>query len=68
MTMGAPDSTPLSALMYRGLGGVLGYLMSKYFGMGPVGQVVTTLMGVGLGNAFNNQLNKPKMPTGWMEI
>ena len=34
MTQGAPDSTPLSALMYRGLGGVFGYLMSKYFGMG----------------------------------
>jgi hypothetical protein len=68
LTGGMPQSTPLSALMYRGLGGVLGWLISKYFGLGAVGQVVTTLAGMGIGNALNKQLNKPKTPFGWMQI
>lgn len=56
------SSTPISALMYKGLGGALGYLISKYFGMGPVGQVISAVAGYGLGKVLNNQLNKPINP------
>jgi len=61
----ANESTPLSALMMRGLGGIIGWLISKYFGMGVVGQMVSTVAGFGLGSVINNQLNKPKDPSGW---
>ena len=37
----ANESTPLSALMLKGLGGTIGWLISKYFGMGPVGQLIS---------------------------
>jgi len=58
----ASSSTPISTLMARGLGGMIGWLISKYFGMGPVGQLISSLAGFGLGNAINNQLNKPPDP------
>lgn len=58
----ASSSTPLSALMMKGLGGVLGYLLSKYFGMSPMGQLISTVAGYGLGSALNNYLNKPPDP------
>lgn len=56
------SNTPISALMYKGLGGALGYLISKYFGMGPVGQVISAIAGYGLGKVLNDQLNKPVNP------
>jgi len=59
MTGYANESTPLSALMIKGLGGTIGWLISKYFGMGPVGQVLSAIGGFGLGTVINNQLNKP---------
>ena len=59
----APDSTPISALTFRGLGGALGFLISKYFGMGAGGKLVSTVVGFGLGNALHKQLNRPKNPT-----
>ena len=62
LTNNAPAGTPLSALMAQGLGGMLGYLISKYFGMGAVGRVASTLMGVGLGRMINDHLNKPPEP------
>jgi len=66
MTAGMPGSTPLSALMYKGLGGVIGWLISKYFGLGPVGQLVSTLAGAGIGSVINRQLNRPAAGTlGW---
>lgn len=66
MTGYANESTPLSALAYKGLGGTLGWLISKYFGMGPVGQLVSTLAGFGLGNQLNKELNRPPDPyPGW---
>jgi F0F1-type ATP synthase assembly protein I len=58
----ASSSTPLSALMMKGLGGALGYLLSKYFGLSPMGQLVSTVAGYGLGSALNNYLNKPPDP------
>ena len=61
----ANESTPLSALMMKGLGGIIGWLIAKYFGMGPVGQMVSAVAGYGLGSAINKQLNAPKNPPGW---
>ena len=66
MTGGMSASTPISALMLRGLGGMVGWLISKYFGMGPVGQLVSTVSGFGLGAALSNHLGKPPTPyPGW---
>jgi hypothetical protein len=66
LTNHANESTPLSSLTYGGLGGILGFLISKYFGMGAVGQTVASLAGFGLGKKLNEQLNKPKNPfPGW---
>jgi hypothetical protein len=66
MTGFANESTPLSALMLRGLGGSIGWLISKYFGMGPVGQAVSAIAGFGMANSINKQLNKPpNLYPGW---
>lgn len=66
MTMGAPASMPLSSLLRRGLGGTIGWLISKYFGMGAAGQLVSAAVGYGVGKAIDNHLNKPKQPfPGW---
>ena len=66
MTGYANDSTPLSDLLAQGLGGTIGWLISKYFGLGRVGQIVSTVAGLGIGNAINKQLNKPPNPfPGW---
>ena len=66
MTGFAGGNTPLSALLLKGLGGSIGWLISKYFGMGAVGQLLSTVAGYGIGSTINNQLNKPpnKYP-GW---
>ena len=62
-------NTPLSALLHRGLGGIIGWLISKYFGMSPVGQIISTMAGFGIGRAIHKQLNKPKPPyPGWKLI
>lgn len=57
-----PGSTPLSALMMKGLGGMLGWYISKYFGLTPVGRLVSTVAGFGLGSVLYDQLNKPPDP------
>ena len=59
MTGYQSDSTPISSLMIHGLGGTIGWLISRYFGMGPVGQVMSAVGGFGIGTVINNQLNKP---------
>lgn len=64
LTQYADESTPLSALLHKGLGGILGWLISKYFGMGPVGQLVSAAAGYGIGSVLDKQFNKPPMP-GW---
>lgn len=58
----ANDSTPLSALMMKGLGGTIGLLISKYFGMGVMGQMMSAVAGFGIGSVINNHLNKPPNP------
>ena len=58
----ASDSTSLQALMSKGLGGAIGWLISKYFGMGAVGQLVSSLAGYGIGSMLNNHLNQPANP------
>jgi hypothetical protein len=59
MTGLANESTPLSSLMMRGLGGTVGWLISKYFGLGRAGQAAAAIVGVGLGRALDQQLNQP---------
>ena len=62
----APSSTPLSALMSRGLGGIIGYLIAKYFGMSMPGRVIGSALGYGIGRLIYDQFNKPKEPfPGW---
>lgn len=56
----ASGSTPLSALMYKGLGGIVGALIGKYFGMGIIGQAVSAMAGFGLGTVLYDKLNKPE--------
>jgi len=66
VTGNAPASTPLTVLMARGLGGVVGNLLARYFGMGTGAQLVSTALGFGLGRKIYDQFNKPKEPfPGW---
>lgn len=69
MTGGASAGTPLSALLLRGLGGTIGVLIAKYFGMGATGQLISAAIGYGLGSKLNQQLNAPpnKFP-GWRMV
>ena len=60
MANNAPPSTPLSALLAGGLGGILGYLISKYFKMNTLGQAVSAVMGYGLGRQVNTFLNQQR--------
>ncbi len=53
----APASTPLAPLLGRLGGGVLGWLVSKYFSMGPVGQMVGTAAGYGIGKVIADFYN-----------
>lgn len=64
---GMPAGTPISSLMSRGLGGLIGYLIAKYFGMSPAGKAVSALTGYGLGKVVHDQFNKPPdtNPPGW---
>ena len=52
MAAGMPEGTPLSTLIFRMGGGLLGFLVAKYFKMGPVGQVLATTAGYGIGRMF----------------
>ena len=59
LVSGASEQTPLSALMYRGLGGILGGVIAKYFGMGAMGQLMSAAAGFGVGSALYSKLNQP---------
>lgn len=61
-----PASTPLSVLLSYGAGGVLGYLIAKYFGMGSAGRAVSSAIGAQLGRMVYDKHKKPDngMP-GW---
>lgn len=72
VTNGMAPSTPIATLMARGLGGVVGYLIGKYFSLGPVGQAVVTALGVGLGKKVYDQFNQPPdayaVAPGWERL
>ena len=65
-----PSSTPLSQVIPKIGGGVLGYLIAKYFNMSLPGQIISTAAGYGIGKviadfytatanfAFGNQSNR----------
>ena len=59
---GAAGTTPLSSLMSGGLGGILGQQIGKYFGMGLVGQLLSSAAGFGLGRTVYDKLNAPADP------
>ena len=65
-TGGVPGSTPLSVLLSYGAGGILGFIIAKYFGMGSVGRAVSSAMGAQLGRMVYDRHSKPKsgLP-GW---
>lgn len=58
-TNNAPAGTPLSSLIQRGVGGILGSLIAKYFGMGGMGQVASTLAGAMMGPRLLGQAYRP---------
>ena len=52
-----PKSTPLSLAAGSIGGGVLGWLIAKYFSMGPVGQVISAAAGYGIGRQLQGVYN-----------
>jgi hypothetical protein len=50
----ASPNTPLRELVLKIGGGVLGFLVAKYFKMGVVGQAVAAAAGYGIGKVMNN--------------
>lgn len=52
-----PKSTPLVSILGGLGGGVIGWLVAKYFSMGPVGQVISTAAGYGIGNQIQGVYN-----------
>ena len=60
------ESTPLSVLLAYGAGGVLGALVSRYLGVGNIGQLMSAAIGARLGKMVYDRHEKPK-PTlpGW---
>jgi len=49
-----PRSTPLRALLRELGGGLLGFLVSKYFGMSPTAQALSALAGYSIGRTVND--------------
>ena len=62
---GSGASTPLSILATRGAGGIIGYLISRYFGMGPMGTAISTLAGIGGSRMFGGGGQAPNPFPGW---
>jgi len=65
MTGNAPAGTPLSTLTKRGIGGILGALIAKYFGLGGVGSAATAataVAGFGLAPLVDRYLNPAPRP------
>lgn len=59
LAQGRSESTQVSQLMSGLLGGILGPLISKYFGMGVMGQMMSAAAGFGLGRTIHDKLNQP---------
>ena len=68
LVSGASEQTPLSALMYRGLGGILGGVIAEYFGMGAMGQLMSAAAGFGVGSALYSKLNQPPGLQGFRSL
>ena len=49
-----PKSTPLRIIAPRIGGGLLGYLIGKYFGMSLPGQLLATMAGYGIGKVVSD--------------
>ena len=49
-----PRSTPLRAILRKLGGGILGYLVAKYFGMSPTAQALSALAGYSIGSTIND--------------
>jgi hypothetical protein len=49
-----PSATPLADLLPRLGGGVLGFLVAKYFQMSLPGQVISTMAGYGIGKVIGD--------------
>lgn len=62
ITGNAPSGTPISTLLKRGIGGILGSLIAKYFGLGGMGQTMATVAGFGLAPAVDRYLNPAPRP------
>jgi hypothetical protein len=52
-----PKSTPLVSIIGSLGGGLIGWLVAKYFSMGPVGQIISTAAGFGLGSQLQGAYN-----------
>jgi hypothetical protein len=52
-----PKSTPLSSIVGSLGGGIIGWLIAKYFSMGPVGQVISAAAGYGIGKQLQGVYN-----------
>lgn len=52
-----PKSTPLASVVGSLGGGIIGWLVAKYFNMGPVGQVISTAAGFGIGKQLQGAYN-----------
>ena len=64
----APVDTPLSSLMGGGLGGIVGMLISRYFGMGVLGRTVSAVGGFGLASSLLGRHTPPNPHPGWIEL
>ena len=67
---GAPSSTPLSSLIGKGLGAILGTLIARYFGSGIMGQVAGGVLGYGVGGWAQNLFSdrSPFAGSGMMRL
>jgi hypothetical protein len=68
MAGGAGPQTSLSSLMYRGLGGMVGMLISRYFGMGMAGQAMSALGGFGLASSLAGHVDDNTPFRGWKSL
>ena len=55
----SPVNTPISALQAKGIGGILGYLIGKYFGLGFAGHAIGAAVGYGVGGRIHDRLMAP---------
>lgn len=58
------SNTPLADILPRVGGGILGFLISKYFSMGVAGQVISTAAGYGVGKVISDFYNAYQQATG----